>query len=104
MGLDDLEQVRLFVEKQFSWPKMAKLEHGHITLARVRPFLREEDFNSFLKFAFVRNPFDRFVSYCALETANSSTRGGYHQSYDQQLIDGVTQLYSKHLSQFGYGF
>ncbi len=28
----------------------------------------EEDFSAYLKFAFVRNPFDRFVSYCAFMT------------------------------------
>ena len=68
MGSDDLEQVRLYVEKQFPWPDLAKLGHGHISLAQVRPFLDEKDFASFFKFAFVRNPFDRFVSYCAFMT------------------------------------
>jgi len=68
MGPDDLEQVRLYVDKQFPWPELAKLEHGHISLAQVRPFLGEEDFSAFFKFAFVRNPFDRFVSYCAFMT------------------------------------
>lgn len=65
MEPEDLEQVRLFADKQFPWPELARLEHGHITLAQVRPFLGEEDFGSFFKFAFVRNPFDRFVSFCA---------------------------------------
>ena len=67
MGPDDLEQVRLFVEKKFPWPELAAVGHGHISLAEVQPFLGE-DFNSFFKFAFVRNPFDRFVSYCAFMT------------------------------------
>lgn len=68
MGPDDLEQVRLFEEKKFPWPELANLEHGHITLAQVRPFVGEESFRSAFKFAFVRNPFDRFVSYCAFMT------------------------------------
>jgi hypothetical protein len=68
MGHDDLEQVRLFVDKLFPWPELARLEHGHISLSQVRPFVGEEDFGSFFKFAFVRNPFDRFVSYCAFMT------------------------------------
>lgn len=65
MGPSDLEQVRLFVEKAFPWPELARLGHGHITLAQIRPFLGEEKFASLFKFAFVRNPFDRFVSFCA---------------------------------------
>lgn len=68
MGPEDQEQVGLFVQKRLSFAPLADLEHGHISLAQVRPFLDEADFNAHLKFAFVRNPFDRFVSYCAFVT------------------------------------
>jgi len=68
LGPDDIEQVRLFGEKQFPFPELAALGHGHITLSQVRPFLGAEVFDRYLKFAFVRNPFDRFVSYCAFMT------------------------------------
>lgn len=68
MGADDLEQVRLFVSKQFPMPELAKLRHGHITLQQVQPFLPANDFQSYFKFGFVRNPFDRFVSYCSFMT------------------------------------
>ena len=47
------------------------MQHGHISLQQVRPFLGEEAFASYFKFAFVRNPFDRFVSYCAFMTRES---------------------------------
>jgi Sulfotransferase family len=65
MGADDLEQVGLFVQKKFPIPELARLQHGHLSLEQVRPHLRQDEFDSFFKFAFVRNPFDRFVSYCA---------------------------------------
>lgn len=68
MAEGDLEQVRLFVDKSFPIPDLARLGHGHISLAQVQPYLRPEDFAGFHKFAFVRNPFDRFVSYCAFIT------------------------------------
>ncbi|MBL0925200.1 MAG: sulfotransferase family 2 domain-containing protein [Sphingomonadaceae bacterium] len=71
MGPDDMEQAFLFVEKRFPFPELAALRHGHLSFQQVRPFLGEDDFSSYLKFAFVRNPFDRFVSYCAFATSKT---------------------------------
>ncbi len=68
MGEEDIEQVGLFVAKAFPEPELAKLRHGHITLKQVQPFLPASDFQTYFKFGFVRNPFDRFVSYCAFMT------------------------------------
>lgn len=178
MSADDLEQVGLFVNKRFPFEELAKIQHGHISLQQIRPFVGEDAFASYFKFAFVRNPFDRFVSYCAfmtrdndsfsrdpravmrhvlfkvrplqhvlfwpqhsflvgpdgrllvdqvgrvenmqqsydticarigipstpLEQVNSSRRGAYRDYYDQQLIDGVAQLYRRDLELFNYQF
>jgi len=68
LGPEDIEQVGLFVDKRFPFPELAQLRHGHLGLAQVRPFLGEDVFDSYFKFAFVRNPFDRFVSYCSFVT------------------------------------
>ena len=68
LGPDDLEQVGLFVTKRFPMPELARIGHGHITLAEVRPHLPAGDFERFFKFGFVRNPFDRFISFCAFMT------------------------------------
>ena len=65
MGDEDVEQVGLFVNRRFPWEELAAVQHGHLSLSQVRPFLGEEAFGSYFKFAVVRNPFDRFVSYCA---------------------------------------
>lgn len=178
MSAEDLEQVGLFVNKRFPFEELAAIRHGHISLAQIRPFIGEEAFGSYFKFAFVRNPFDRFVSYCAfmtrandafgrnprgvmheilfkmrpvqhilfvpqhtfvtdehgqmladavgrvedmqasydsvcnrigipsrpLEQVNSSRRGSYRDYYDQQLVDGVADLYRRDLELFGYEF
>lgn len=69
MGPDDIEQARLLVQKSFPFPELARIGHGHLSFQQVRPFIGEEAFSSYLKFAFVRNPFDRFVSYCAFTTS-----------------------------------
>lgn len=68
MGPSDIEQVGLFVRHQFPFPELARIGHGHLSLGQVRPFIGEDVFCDYLKFAFVRNPFDRFVSYCAFMT------------------------------------
>lgn len=65
MGEEDVEQVGLFVDKRFPWQDLAAIRHGHLSLRQVRPYLGEDAFGGYFKFAFVRNPFDRFVSYCA---------------------------------------
>ena len=68
MGAEDMEQVGLFVRKSFPIPELARIRHGHLTLSQVRPHLDPAEFERFFKFAFVRNPFDRFVSYCSFIT------------------------------------
>ena len=65
---DDIEQVGLFVNKRFPFEELAAIRHGHLSLRQVRPHLGDEAFQAYFKFAFVRNPFDRFVSYCAFMT------------------------------------
>lgn len=81
----DLEQVALFVEKRFPDPGLAAIGHGHISLEQVRPFLGDDVFGSYFKFAFVRNPFDRFVSYCAFMTRDS----GAFQADPQRVMRQV---------------
>jgi hypothetical protein len=68
LGPDDGEQVGLFVQKRLPYAAIAEIGHGHISLSEIRPFLGEETFASYFKFAFVRNPWDRFISYCAFMT------------------------------------
>lgn len=65
LGDGDVEQVGLFVNRRFPWKDLAAIQHGHLSLPQVRPYLGEDAFGRYFKFAFVRNPFDRFVSYCA---------------------------------------
>ena len=68
MSEADIEQVGLFVNKRFPYEELAAIRHGHLSLAQVRPHVGEEIFDAYFTFAFVRNPFDRFVSYCAFMT------------------------------------
>jgi Sulfotransferase family len=67
LGEDDLEQVGLFERKKFPFPELKDVRHGHVSAREIRPVLGEKIFASYFKFAFVRNPYDRFVSYCAFK-------------------------------------
>ena len=85
LGEEDVEQVGLFVDKRFPWADLAAIRHGHLSLQQVRPYLGEAAFGGYFKFAFVRNPFDRFVSYCAF-----MLRGG--ELFQQQPQDVMRHL------------
>ena len=74
MGAGDMEQVGLFVKRQFPIADLAKVGHGHISLEQLRKFMDPAKFAEYFKFAFVRNPFDRFISYCSFITRE---RGGF---------------------------
>ena len=63
-GSDDWEQQVLFGQQFLPIPQLARLQHGHISAQEIRPHLEAEIWESYFKFAFVRNPFDRFVSCC----------------------------------------
>ncbi|MGI9271678.1 MAG: sulfotransferase family 2 domain-containing protein [Woeseiaceae bacterium] len=64
MGPDDWEQQVLFGAQSLPIPEIAALQHGHITANEIRPHLDAEIWQSYFKFGFVRNPFDRFISVC----------------------------------------
>lgn len=72
----DEEQVRLFEQRSFSQPELKAVGHGHLSVEQVRPVLGAETFDRYFKFAFVRNPWDRFISYCAFI---SRTSGHFEQ-------------------------
>ena len=68
LGPDDIEQVGLFVNKRFPYAEIAQIRHGHLSLREVRPYVGDDVVDGYFSFAFVRNPYDRFVSYCAFMT------------------------------------
>ena len=61
---DDWEQQILFGEQCLPIPEIAKIQHGHISAQQISPHLEAAVWESYFKFAIVRNPFDRFISSC----------------------------------------
>ena len=64
LGRHDWEQCTLFEKRYFPIESLARIGHGHITSAQIQPFLLPGMWERFFKFCVVRNPYDRFVSYC----------------------------------------
>ena len=96
LGAEDGEQVGLFERKYLPYPELAAIRHGHISAIEVRPVLGEEMFGRYFKFAFVRNPFDRFVSYCAFISRASGEFQAAPAAFMRQVIANV-QLQQKPL-------
>ena len=86
MGEQDVEQVELFVKKRFPFPEFAGIQHGHISTRQIRPVLGDTMFSVYKKFAFVRNPFDRFVSYCAFMSRGGNIFETEPQRYMKYVI------------------
>lgn len=64
LAASDWEQCRLFEKKSFPVETLAQIGHGHLSYWQIEPFLLPQMRRDFFKFCTVRNPYDRFVSYC----------------------------------------
>ncbi|MCY3624028.1 MAG: sulfotransferase family 2 domain-containing protein [Gammaproteobacteria bacterium] len=77
LGDDDWQQQSLTAEVRMPVAALARFNHGHLTLRQVQASLPSTVWRDYFKFAFVRNPYDRFVSVCAmLNKRNPGYRGG----------------------------
>lgn len=86
LGPDDIEQVGLFVQKRFSFPELKDFTSGHVSVNQIRPVLGEKVFNEYYKFAFVRNPFDRFVSYCSFMSRDTGAFAAQPREFMKYIL------------------
>ena len=64
LGQDDEEHVFSFKPSKLNIDAFQDRKNGHFTVDEIKPYLSEEIWNTYYKFSFVRNPFDRFISLC----------------------------------------
>ena len=63
---EDWRQEALTERVALPVPALARLGHGHVSLRQAAAHLPGSICRDYFKFAFVRHPFDRFVSVCAM--------------------------------------
>ena len=75
LGDADWQQQSLTEVVRLPVPALARIGHGHVSFRQVEACLPAET-RGYFKFAMVRNPYDRFVSACAmLNKRNPAYRG-----------------------------
>lgn len=64
LQVGDWEQSVFDTPRFFPVPRLARIGHGHLKISEVQPFLLPGMWRDFYSFAIIRNPFDRFLSFC----------------------------------------
>ena len=66
-------------------PALARIGHGHVSFRQVQACLPKEA-HSYFKFAVVRNPYDRFVSACAMLNKRNPTYRGNETAFMKRAL------------------
>lgn len=68
---DDWQQELLRKKQTIPIAAIGRLGHGHISVTQLKQNVSKDTWSSYFKFAFVRNPFERFVSVCSFLNKNN---------------------------------
>ena len=89
LGSEDWQQEGLRMRVRSPLPAVARIRHGHVTLRQARRHLPEALRPTYFKFAFVRNPCDRFVSACAMLNTRNTGYAGNETAVMKRTLTGL---------------
>ena len=76
----------LFGRQTLPIPEIARIGHGHVTVQQIRPHLEPCTWDTYFKFGFVRNPFDRYVSTCFFLNRGTSDFANTAQDFMKRAL------------------
>ena len=82
----DWRQEALTEQVALPFPALAALGHGHISLRQALAHLPAAVCRDYFKFAFVRHPFDRFVSACAMLNRRNPDYAGRERTFMKNAL------------------
>jgi len=86
LGKEDEEQVNLFKQSRLQIAAFNNRTDGHFSVQDIQPLLSEEIWNSYFKFCFVRNPWDKFISTVFYRNRNLD-RNTSQVSFMNEVLD-----------------
>ena len=89
LGPEDWQQEELSRQVRNPLPALRRMGHGHVTLRQARPHLPEAVWRTYFKFAFVRNPYDRCVSACAMLNKRNAGYAGNETAVMKRTLTGL---------------
>jgi hypothetical protein len=99
LGEEDWEQVGLFKNSLIPISEIAKIGHGHISVNQIKPHLSEKQWKTYFKFTIVRNPLDRFVSYCCFKRKNEMEFNNNPKAFMKSMVSHDKKFHNDILSQ-----
>ena len=89
LGPEDWQQEELSRRVRSPLPALRRMGHGHITLRQAQAHLPEAVWRTYFKFAFVRNPCDRYVSACAMLNRHNAGYAGNETAVMKRTLAGL---------------
>jgi hypothetical protein len=83
---DDWQQELLRKKQTIPIAGIARLGHGHISVSQLKQNVSKDIWSTYFKFAFVRNPYDRFASVCSFLNKNNVNYATYAPEFMKNAL------------------